>query len=367
MTSSRYIPIFETTTFPLPDGTDITFALWRDNDSGREFIQCDKCHKFLMVNDKRYPITLGKHRNSSTCQKAKEIHERKQVVASTTAAANFVAETLFHSKESDTIAIGMTGASLIDLLLHIWQFNVCLFTVLSTGSTSSASPVPTTPTVDTSESTPENLTPRAFFKEFRSNDKMAAHSFLQAIDDSSTPSLLDSAFHRRDPVPNQSSGINFSDPLPGSSPPIYSSDLDSNSSGVESLDYYQCENSSYCTGQLVFWKPGSIWDNYAYEQHADDTLGWKPIGIENAEWIRVQSTECTTYLKTPDEVNRRACIKCQKVTQLASFRKCVDRATGNAPAHMPYKYLTAYQMRHLLVTTRKQNDAMKLKVPLNND
>lgn len=100
------------------------------------------------------------------------------------------------------------------------------------------------------------------------------------------------------------------------------------------------------------------------EQHADNTLGWKPIGIENSDWIRIQSTECTTYLTTPEEVNQRACVKCQKVTQLASFRKCVDCATGNAPAHMPYKYLTAYQMRQLLVTTRKQNDAMKFKVPL---
>jgi hypothetical protein len=189
---------------------------------------------------------------------------------------------------------------------------------------------------------------------------MAASSSLQAIDDS-TPSLLNSGFLRKDRILNSShSDIDFSDPLPGSSPPIYSSDLDSDDgSGDESPDY---PSGNYCTGQLVFWKPGSIWDNYAYEQHADDTLGWKPIGIENAEWIRIQSTECTTYLSTPEEVNRRACIKCQKVTQLASFRKCVNRATGNAPAHTPYKYLTAYQMRRILVTTKKQNNAMKLKV-----
>ena len=183
--------------------------------------------------------------------------------------SKFVAETLFHSKESDTIGIGMTGASLIDLLLHIWQFNVCLFTVLSTGSTFSASPVPTTPTVDASESTPKILTPRAYFEEFRSSDNMAENSYLHAIDhdDSSTPSLLDSAFRRRDPASflNQShNDVNPSDPLPGSSPPIYSSDLDSDGSGDESPGY-QSENSSYCTGQLIFWKPGPIWDNYAYD------------------------------------------------------------------------------------------------------
>ena len=221
---------------------------------------------------------------------------------------------------------------------YVALFNVCLFTVLSTGSTSSASPVPTTPTVDASESiTPKKLTPRAFFADLRSSNEMDESSSLQAIgNDSSTPSLLNSVFQRKDPVLNQShwhdGGIDISDPLPGSSPPIYSTDLDSDGSGDsdESPDY---PSENYCTGQLVFWKPGSIWDNYAYEQHADSTLGWKPIGIENSEWIRVQSTECTTYLTTPEEANHRACIKCQKVTQLPSFRKCVDRATGNAPAH----------------------------------
>ena len=207
--------------------------------------------------------------------------------------------------------------------------------------------------------TPKNLTPRTFFADLRFGDNMAASSSLQAIDDS-TPSLLNSVFQWRDPVLNQSqSGIDLSDPLPSSSPPIYSSGLDSDGSGDESPDY---PSKNYCTEQLVFWKPGSIWDNYAYEQHADNTLRWRPIGIENAEWIRVQSTECTTYLTTSEEINHCVCIKCQKVTQLASFQKCVDRATGNAPAHTPYKYLTAYQMRHLLVMTKKQNNAMKLKV-----
>ena len=97
--STRYTPLFETTTFPSPDGIDIILALWKDNDNGRECIQCDICHKIFLVNERRYPITLGKHRNNATCRKAKEIYERKQVAASTTAVANFVAETLFHPKE----------------------------------------------------------------------------------------------------------------------------------------------------------------------------------------------------------------------------------------------------------------------------
>ena len=109
-TNPRYIPLSETTTFPSADGLDIILALWKDNDSGREYIQCDLCHKFFLVNERRYPITFGKRRNNATCQKTKEILERKQMVAATTSAANLVAETLFHPKAR------MSSASLIDFL-----------------------------------------------------------------------------------------------------------------------------------------------------------------------------------------------------------------------------------------------------------
>ena len=96
--STQYTPLFETTTFHSPDGIDIILELWRNNESGRECIQCDICYGFFLVNERRYPITFGKHRNNATCQKAKEKHKRKQVVASATATAKFMAETLFHSR-----------------------------------------------------------------------------------------------------------------------------------------------------------------------------------------------------------------------------------------------------------------------------
>jgi hypothetical protein len=67
-TSTRYTPLFETTTFPSPDGIDIILALWRDNDSGRECIQCDICQNFFLVNERRYLITHGKHLNNATRQ-----------------------------------------------------------------------------------------------------------------------------------------------------------------------------------------------------------------------------------------------------------------------------------------------------------
>jgi hypothetical protein len=128
--SNQYTPLFETTTFPSSDGLgiDIILPLWMDNDIGRECVQCDMCHKFFSVNEKRYPITLAKHRNNATCRKAKGIYERKQVIASTTAVANFVAETLFHPKGNDEIGPGIGGASYtLYILVPGTVYKVCLF------------------------------------------------------------------------------------------------------------------------------------------------------------------------------------------------------------------------------------------------
>ena len=190
--------------------------------------------------------------------------------------------------------------AVIDLLPA--PFNVCLFTDLSTGSTSSASPVPRTPTVDASV-TPKNLTPRKLFADFGSSDKMARSSFLQATDDTLSP--LNSTFQRKDPLLNQSQRYRSfrSSPVPlhQSTAPILTPMVLAMRVRVLIIRM----KFQVTAGQLVFWKSGSIWDNYAYEQYADDTLGWKPIGIEIAEWIRVQSTECTIYLATtPEEVNQ---------------------------------------------------------------
>ena len=51
-------------------------------------------------------MTLGKHRNNATCQKAREIHEslRKQVIASIAAAANFVST---HITEAEEMYLGV--------------------------------------------------------------------------------------------------------------------------------------------------------------------------------------------------------------------------------------------------------------------
>ena len=50
-----------------------------------------------------------------------------------------------------------------------------------------------------------------------------------------------------------------------------------------------------CTGQLIKWEAGSIWDTYAYPHHDDDKIGWTPIGYEGGNYIRLQSKSCHVF------------------------------------------------------------------------
>lgn len=121
-------------------------------------------------------------------------------------------------------------------------------------------------------------------------------------------------------------------------------------------------SQDYCKGERVEWTPGSVWDTFPYQQHADNTIGWKPFLLDNDKWIQLRSNTCKKYLKTRKERELQACINCLKIPNSTSFRKCVQRAKGDTAAHTPWKFLTPQQMRRLLVSLRKQNDAMKLKV-----
>lgn len=67
-----------------------------------------------------------------------------------------------------------------------------------------------------------------------------------------------------------------------------------------------------CNGQLIEWTPGSVWDTYAYGNHAydDDSVGWTPIGFEGSTHIRLQSTGCSKFLKNAREILRGSCAFC---------------------------------------------------------
>lgn len=93
--------------------------------------------------------------------------------------------------------------------------------------------------------------------------------------------------------------------LPPSSPPSLSPTSDLESDELFTLRPGKHNNlpDNICTGQIIEWKAGSVWDTYAYQQHDDDTIGWAPIGYEGPGWIRLQSKACNIFLKSAIEMN----------------------------------------------------------------
>jgi len=52
-----------------------------------------------------------------------------------------------------------------------------------------------------------------------------------------------------------------------------------------------------CTGVLVHWTAGSVWDSYPYMQHSIRSLPWEPIGFDgNNKWLHLHSKHCSIIL-----------------------------------------------------------------------
>jgi len=85
------------------------------------------------------------------------------------------------------------------------------------------------------------------------------------------------------------------------------SDSRSENDGDSSSDYDildPVDPSGGCTGVLVKWQPGSVWDTYPYQQHEVQKLPWEPIGFENKEWLRLRSIKCAIYLNSCSETEQ---------------------------------------------------------------
>ncbi|EDR04579.1 uncharacterized protein LACBIDRAFT_330513 [Laccaria bicolor S238N-H82] len=119
-----------------------------------------------------------------------------------------------------------------------------------------------------------------------------------------------------------------------------------------------------CTGQIIEWKAGSVWDTYAFQQHDGNDIGWAPIGYEGPGWIRLQSNSCNIFLTTKIEMNRRACAKCFSLLNSKALRKFMDRAEKDIMPHTPWKYLNARQLKNMLTMSRKRANALHIKLSL---
>jgi hypothetical protein len=116
-----------------------------------------------------------------------------------------------------------------------------------------------------------------------------------------------------------------------------------------------------CTGVLVHWTAGSVWDSYPYMQHGIRSLPWEPIGFDgNNKWLRLRSKHCSIILSA-DALNSRCCRKCTAVPHSSEYRTFVTRAM-HAADNTPYSYLSQKQIHALLLRVTHKYRHIVLKV-----
>ena len=126
----------------------------------------------------------------------------------------------------------------------------------------------------------------------------------------------------------------------------------SDSMSMDSSDSMSMDGPE-CTGMLVKWKPGSIWDSYPYQQHGVGKLPWEPIGFENDDWLRLHSRKCSLYLK-PSELQSDTCQICQNIPNTRDFKQFMDHGSDSV-SHTSWKYLNYKQIHELLAKATAEN------------
>ena len=130
-------------------------------------------------------------------------------------------------------------------------------------------------------------------------------------------------------------------------------------------------SNKFCRGQRIQWVAGSgsIWETYAYQIHADDSVPWHLEGFEQhqgIDYIIIRSEECYTgsTIKdmTEEEVQDNKCGACSALRNSAQLREFITRAKSDPKPCTPWKYLNIHQLKSIMLELRKQNYEMQMKV-----
>lgn len=323
----------------LPDGSHIQLIILEHPDSLKPAVACDLCGKPIEITATGSLAYFTQHRGSKSCKKKERARQNAVVIS-----------------ESRTILQTMVFLWFqVKVILYFKHF--CYFKVPSHNAGLLIPPSSHSPDDYNSESmlpaTP--ATPPTM-----PTSQVSDNAILP-----STPSPVDGS-------PLQSSKhaqLSPSASSPGHMPSTdedYLSDLamsmaDLRSSSESPSPTPRIDSMQECTGVLVEWTAGSVWDTYPYHQHGIRSHPWEPIGFEgNDSWLRLRSKDCCIVL-LHKEMNRLCCRKCAAIPSSSEFRKFVGRAT-NAAEHTPYFFLTQRQLHSLLVKVTTKYRELALKV-----
>ncbi|KAF4567094.1 hypothetical protein EYR40_006090 [Pleurotus pulmonarius] len=160
-----------------------------------------------------------------------------------------------------------------------------------------------------------------------------------------------------------SHSIDNSSHLPPSSDDEYSDDEVNDM--VESFtDITITRTSIECTGVIVEWTPGSVWDTYPYQSHGSSyQIGWSIVGFESNKHLRLRALACTTLIDAQNrwELNARACTPCLEIPNSSAFISFMRRAE-HANEHTPYSFLSPRQLLLLLVKSTEEIHMLRTRL-----
>jgi hypothetical protein len=298
-------------TFYLDTGEPLSLPVWRDTKTMAKLVKCDLCGRFMPLSGANLSTTaLKKHRGRQTCQEYfNKYANHDEAVEENPQAAPLTFVNQFQAGRSY-----LTG----NILQGIPFYNL-LNLVLDSTPADSGSTTPNATWFSAASLTPQG-----------------------------SPSIIEEPLS----------------PLPPSSPPAYLKHPQSDESEIEDFEEEDddCLLENACTGQLIKWEAGSVWETYAYSQHEGDAIGWTPIGYEGGNYIRLQSKGCQIFLESPTEYNRRSCDECFGLLNSRQLMDFIERSKKDTVPHAPWKYLNARQLKNMIVASRKKAAGFKLKV-----
>ncbi|KAI0043508.1 hypothetical protein FA95DRAFT_1681862, partial [Auriscalpium vulgare] len=336
----------------LPDGT--IFEVHVNPQTGRFHVVCDICGLEIGLQERLLYHPIKTHRFSKSCTRAKNARERREATALNNrilAPMVPIPETASHSgPPRNTLAINTasTSASIQPTRAATAKLPQAVgFRHVQAGRSEPSSPAAAwsfSESADTSRAqstAPSTISLHLIDPALRPLRTPSPQPFLIPYPTEVGEDAIPARIEHRSPL-----NVSDVDELCRS---ISDVEVQSPIEGVINL-------GTECTGVLVEWTAGSVWDSYPFQQHMERKYPWEPIGFENSQWLRLRACSCSLWASEVD----LCCDECRRIPDSPVYRKFIARATS-AKDNTPWAYLSHRQLMTLLVRNTGRYRKLVLK------
>lgn len=118
-----------------------------------------------------------------------------------------------------------------------------------------------------------------------------------------------------------------------------------------------------CSGVLIQWTPGTIWETYPFPSHSFVNHPWDIIEFRPPSHLFLRSKDCAGTVGA--STHGTVCHECLWIPQCDAY-KTIEKRARNAPPHTPHHLLAFHQLSCIPKTLRKMLNESRLKVIDNN-